>query len=906
MEMLNRIKSTVSNFSTVLPGNPVTREYEVVEHIASAGPGLLWKVYKGIKKSTKEEGAVFVLEKKLLDKYSKQEKDTIIAVFKKGIANLTRLRHPSILTVQHSLEESRESLAFATEPVFASLANILGFTENMPVPPPKALKNFELFDIEIKYGFLQLTEGLAFLHNDVKMVHGNINPESILVNQNGAWKLAGFDFCLQLASSPDCQNDSFGDINIDLPPPCVPHLDYIAPERLLGSSSNFSSDMFSLGLLFYAVHNQGKSLLRNLGCSMNSIKQNYNQLKVISPNTLNGLPAESRDHVKMLLNCTAELRPDAFQTSKLSMFEDVGVKTLQYLDSLYQWDNLQKSQFYRGLPQVIAKMPKRVNLYRVVPCLAKEYPTPEMVPFVLPNVLLVAEEVTKEEFQAHILPDIIPLFRLQEPVQVTLIFMQKMELLLSKCPPAAIATHVLPMIYRALECDAQQIQELCLSIIPKFASLIEYSAMKNALLPRIKKLCITTSYLSVRVNCLVCIGKLLEHLDKWLVLDEILPFLPQIPSKEPAVLMGVLGILKLTMSHKKLGITKEIMATKIIPFLMPLSIENGLTLNQFNSIMTVVKEMVSFVEAEHKTKLEQLNSIRQEHSSTLEMTQVVSGNQNFVADFSLDGSKPPVDDMFKNLGLSSYDNPSKNTKNFNSSNSFPLQNEKTFTKPSSMSIEEKKSMSFNQEAQRKWTSSGQGEPLVPTRDQTSSLIESNLKNLGSTKSTDSPFSSLNLPCNTGFIPNNWMPNFASPPPNQPQSLVGNYSSILPNSPQTNFQSMPFQQSNFPTRSQQPNSLVGNFTSPLAQPSSMFPTSAPVSNQRQTFQTNTPAPSLDLRSLDSLLPNIGPRSTPTLSQLSGNPSMRSLDKSSIPSIPSPPQYVQPANGTARNELEDLLG
>lgn len=34
------------------------------------------------------------------------------------------------------------------------------------------------------------------------------------------------------------------------------------------------------------------------------------------------------------------------------------------------------------------------------------------------------------------------------------------------------------------------------------------------------------------------------------------------------------------MSHKKLGITKEIMATKIIPFLMPLSIENGLTLNQ--------------------------------------------------------------------------------------------------------------------------------------------------------------------------------------------------------------------------------------------------------------------------------------------------------------------------------------
>lgn len=61
---------------------------------------------------------------------------------------------------------------------------------------------------------------------------------------------------------------------------------------------------------------------------------------------------------------------------------------------------------------------QRVSLHRVVPCLAKEYHTPEMVPFVLPNVLLVAEEATKEEFQSIILQDMIPLFRLQEPIQV--------------------------------------------------------------------------------------------------------------------------------------------------------------------------------------------------------------------------------------------------------------------------------------------------------------------------------------------------------------------------------------------------------------------------------------------------------------------------------------------------------
>lgn len=41
-----------------------------------------------------------------------------------------------------------------------------------------------------------------------------------------------------------------------------------------------------------------------------------------------------------------------------------------------------------------------------------------MVPFVLPNVLLIAEECTKEEYVRLILPDLTPVFKQQEPVQV--------------------------------------------------------------------------------------------------------------------------------------------------------------------------------------------------------------------------------------------------------------------------------------------------------------------------------------------------------------------------------------------------------------------------------------------------------------------------------------------------------
>lgn len=50
-----------------------------------------------------------------------------------------------------------------------------------------------------------------------------------------------------------------------------------------------------------------------------------------------------------------------------------------------------------------------------------------------------------------------------------------------------------------------------------------------------------------------------------------------------------LGIYKMTLSDNKLGMTKEVIATKVLPFLFPLSIENGLTVLQYTAVMALVK-----------------------------------------------------------------------------------------------------------------------------------------------------------------------------------------------------------------------------------------------------------------------------------------------------------------------------
>ncbi|KAI8512793.1 SCY1-like protein 2, partial [Branchiostoma belcheri] len=714
MEMLKKlqstVQSTVSSAASSVLGNPVTREFEIRNHVASGGPGCLWKIYNGTKKTTKQfeirnhvasggpgclwklyngtkkttkqevsvfvcekrqlermsrrdrdaEVSVFVCEKRQFERMSRRDRDAVIEAMKRGVTQLTRLRHPRLLTVQHPLEESRDSLAFATEPVFASLANVLGNYENMPTPVPAAIKDHELYEVEIKYGLLQVTEGLAFLHNDVKMVHGNLTPEVIILNKNGAWKVAGFEFCIPSSNPPD-QAAFFPAKEWDehMTPLAQQTLNYHAPEYVLQCACDTPGDLFSLGMLFYAIFNQGKTIM-DCGSSLPTYKRNIEQLGSLRMSVLGSVPDPVRECVKLMLNVEPTVRPDADQMSKIPFFDDVGAMTLQYLDTLLQRDNLQKSQFFKGLPKVMSKLPKRVLLQRVLPCLTQEFVNPDMIPFVLPNVLLIADDCSNEEYTRLVLPQLKPVFKVSEPVQIVIILLQKMDLLLSKTPSQDVKDHVLPMVYRAMESSMQPIQERCLAIIPTFSSMVDFSTMKHSIIPRIKTMCLQTSSLSVRVNCLVCLGKMLESLDKWYVLDEILPMLQEIPSREPAVLMGMLGIYKMTLEHKKLGIPRDVLATKVLPFLLPIVIDNALNLKQFNAFMSVIKEMVRQVEQEQRTKLEQLHSMQEEQQrSSLAFTQAAAddakGTSSMFAggggDQQNGGSDSMMDKIWSSFGL---------------------------------------------------------------------------------------------------------------------------------------------------------------------------------------------------------------------------------------------------------------
>ena len=61
---------------------------------------------------------------------------------------------------------------------------------------------------------------------------------------------------------------------------------------------------------------------------------------------------------------------------------------------------------------------QRIVIQKVFPVLAEEFYNNIMIPFVLPNVLLIAEESSIQEYSTLILPALRPVFTVQNPIQV--------------------------------------------------------------------------------------------------------------------------------------------------------------------------------------------------------------------------------------------------------------------------------------------------------------------------------------------------------------------------------------------------------------------------------------------------------------------------------------------------------
>lgn len=595
-----KVQTTVQEVT----GPRALQDYELGYQIGSAGPGLAWKLYSAKPRSGSSQYpnvCVWVVDKRSLSEVrtraglSKAAEDAFLDMLRADAGRLVRIRHPGVVHVVQALDESKNAMAFVTEPLFASIANALGFVENIAnVPKELSAIQTEMGLLEIKHGLLQLAESLDFLHNNARLIHRAISPESVLITANGAWKLGGFGFAItadQAASGSNVQAFHYAEYDVeDSVLPLQPSLNYTAPElvRNKASPGGSYSDIFSFGCLAY--HLVARKPL--LDCH-NNVKMYMNTLNYLSRETFSSIPPELVSDLQGMLSMNESSRPTASDFTGSPFFrDDTRLRALRFLDHMLERDNMQKSEFLKALSEMWKDFDLRVLRYKVLPPLCAELRNVVMQPMILPMVLTIAESQDKHEFELSTLPALVPVLS-SASGETLLLIVKHAELIITKANQEDLVSRLLPMLVRAYDDTDPRIQEEVLKRTLTLTKHLDPQTVKQAIIPRVHGLALKTTVAAVRVNALLCLGELIHTLDKPAIL-EVLQTLQRCTAvdRSQPTLMCTLAVAKSVL--KQYG--TEFAAEHVLPLLAPLLIAQQLNVQQFAKYMAFVKDILRSIE----------------------------------------------------------------------------------------------------------------------------------------------------------------------------------------------------------------------------------------------------------------------------------------------------------------------
>ncbi|XP_073976277.1 SCY1-like protein bma isoform X3 [Rhodnius prolixus] len=622
--MFSNFKSRVGGGGTapqnILDHNPITQYFEIGKQTASAGPELVWRIYDAYRKSDGKEVSVFVFEKKCAEKLHKpKRKETVTELLRGSVRQLERSRHPKILQVIHSVEESGETLAFASEPVLASLANILAYQEGggggpggpatgasqlQTAPRHPHAKEYHFLDIELKYGILQITEALSFLHYSGHVLHRNVCPSSILVTKKGTWKLGGLEFTERLNELDGLEPVSCQSWSSRLPKMAQPDLDFIAPEVQTLSQCSIKSDMFSLGMVICTIYNNGRPLIQANHSSSSYVKQ-LDMLEEQVNNVLPRIPIPLQEAAVRLLSKEPKQRPSAQLLTLIKYFSDPLVQALQTLDVINMKDPTQKNHFYKHtLKETLPYIDRKLWFQHVWPCLQQEMKTQEVLAAVLQPIIYIIQECSVDEYEQIILPSFRSVFSIPKSIQATVTLLENLHHILEKTPRNEIRNEVLPMLYNSFESTTIQVQSAALVAVTNVSEYLDETAIRKMVLPKMKAVYEKNSGdLKLVSNVLSCVEKTLERLDRAQIIDEVLPMLWEVRLQDPEVILRVVNIYRLMLGDKKYGLSVNLMATRVMPSLLPQTVNPSLNLEQFTCLLEVLQDMLDQIDRNQRNKL---------------------------------------------------------------------------------------------------------------------------------------------------------------------------------------------------------------------------------------------------------------------------------------------------------------
>ncbi|CZR67891.1 related to bovine rhodopsin kinase and to YGR052w [Phialocephala subalpina] len=593
---------------------------------STSGP---WKIYDAKKKSTAKAVSVFVFDRKSLDAHAgslgrssasslKKATEEVVERLKKEASSLARLRHPNILELVEPVEETRSGgLQFATEVVTASLAGLLQEKDDQERSggvggrPSRYVtedseggrrrRELEIDELEIQKGLEQISKALEFLHDNAGLVHGNLTPDAVFVNAKSDWKISGLSF----SSPPEGSTKAEGGGNWKLMIRLEDQRTFLlkSPRRLHEIPSASNSFLSS------------RPIPKDLTAS-------------VLPRLITRRPAQ---------------RMTAKEFQQSAYFDNILISTIRFLDSLPAKTPNEKAQFMRGLSRVLPSFPKSVLDKKVLPALLEEMKDRELLSLILQNVFKIIELLPsgRRPFTEKIIPRLREIFippsnsktpPERDPAKEAglMVLLEHIKAITHNCSGKEFKDDILPIIHLAIESPTHSIVDAALRSLPVILPVLDFSTIKNELFPVIASVFTKTSSLGIKVRGLeafviLCGGSVdsaasndglngivneavakkssSTALDKYTMQEKIVPLIKGIKTKEPAVAMASLNVLR------QVGTVADtdFVAFDILPVLWSMSLGPLLDLKQFQAFMELVKTLSTRVESEHTKKLQELS-----------------------------------------------------------------------------------------------------------------------------------------------------------------------------------------------------------------------------------------------------------------------------------------------------------
>lgn len=483
---------------------------------------------------------------------------------------------------------------FVTERVTGCLSSMVADEDGDTYASRRRGDGNKLDEIEIQKGLLQVTTALEFLQSVAQIVHGNLVPSSVFINQKGDWKLSGFSFSYQIKDGsryipPDYDNR--------LPQNVQRNLDYAAPELVLDETIDPLNDMFSLGCLICALVSTKRQSIVQCNQNMHLYRKAVESLNV---HNVSGIPPYLRDVLPQLLTRRPANRLSAHAFQSSPFFDNILMNSIRFLDSFPEKTTSERQAFLKGLKSVIPQFPPRVLTKKILPGLLEQFQDHALLPLILPNIFIIAEGMTQKVFSESVLPKLRPTFKLTDSPGATMFLLEKMPFIKAKLTALELKEDAMVVVYTALTSDVQYLQEKALKVSADLVKDLDLITVKTALFPKIAEVFTHTTMLGTKVTALETFDSLVIHnLDKYTITEKLIPLMKGIKTKEPAVGMAALALSKSCGTK----IDHENIAIDILPQLWSMALGPLLSQSQFKSFMATIKELSAKVEAEQSKKL---------------------------------------------------------------------------------------------------------------------------------------------------------------------------------------------------------------------------------------------------------------------------------------------------------------